>query len=180
MECNWNLDLTSEREDHPVNCMEWRMAKEHCQVWMGGDLPTEWQWEKAARGTDARHFPWGSELPSCERCNVNSCSSPESEWFTWPAGYLESTAGDSPYGLKDMCGNVQETTRSSFDNVGQDLDPEAVEPLDFAVPRGWFGWNPDGDWEAHLYATYLRSMFGLVARRMFSTRTGYRCVRETP
>ncbi len=121
----WFFNWTSnpeDREEHPMNGINWHEAREYCQ-WKGGDLPTEAQWEKAARGTDQRTYPWGNDDPTCDRCNWNhsgsgtplGCNDAEEGPGTWPVGYIATTTGDSPYGLKDMAGNVYEWTLDCFD-----------------------------------------------------------------
>lgn len=95
------------RAAHPVTPIIWREAAAFC-AWAGGvtslpfALPSEAQWEKAARGTDGRRFPWGMDAPDTARCNFGN-------WIggTTPVG-ARSTAGDSPYGCADMAGNVWE------------------------------------------------------------------------
>jgi formylglycine-generating enzyme required for sulfatase activity len=101
--CNYGY---SDRDDHPMNCVSWYGAEEYC-VYVGKSLPSEAQWEKAARGTDGRLYPWGDEYPSCEYavmygdggygCGMGS---------TWPVG--SKPKGISPYGAYDMAGNVYE------------------------------------------------------------------------
>jgi len=89
------------RGNHPVVQVSWEDAKAFCD-WAGLALPTEAQWEKAARGTDGRIWPWGNEPPTADRCNFNM-----NVGDTTPVGQY-SPKGDSPYGCWDMAGNVWE------------------------------------------------------------------------
>ncbi len=129
--CNFS-DNPSGRETHPVNCITWNDARQYCQLWKGGDFPTEAQWEKAARGPDpdTRKFPWGmSPEPNCTRSNYGYCYS-STPPVTWPVGYLTGTAGDSPYGLKDMAGNLWEMTLDSWnDTAYSQCGDGCTEPL---------------------------------------------------
>jgi sulfatase modifying factor 1 len=119
--CNWSFSAAG-REQHPINCVVFSESQQFCQAWFGGDLPTEAQWEKGARGPDPdqRKWPWGdSPVPDCTRCNFDvngfagagaGCGSVSVGPASWPVGNLQTTDGDSPYGLKDMSGNVREWT----------------------------------------------------------------------
>ena len=93
--------------DHPVVQVSWDDAQAFCD-WARLALPAEEQWEKAARGTDGRLWPWGNEPPTAEHCNFNS-----NVGDTTPVGRY-SPKGDSPYGCVDMAGNVREWTASWY------------------------------------------------------------------
>ena len=84
--------------NHPVVEVNWHSANAYA-VWAGKRLPTNEEWEKAARGTDGRIWPWGNEF-DIDKCNVFSGD-------TTPIGKY-SPAGDSPYGCWDMAGNAWE------------------------------------------------------------------------
>jgi formylglycine-generating enzyme required for sulfatase activity len=84
-------------ENNPVVEASWYGALAYCQ-WRGKNLPTEAQWEKAARGTDGRKFPWGNELPDSARAHFNG------GWTDFrPVGSFAN--GASPFGLLDAAGN---------------------------------------------------------------------------
>jgi formylglycine-generating enzyme required for sulfatase activity len=115
----------SGRENHPVNCVNWNQASDYC-AWAGNSLPTEAEWEKAARGgcdiwiTDCAAqtpiYPWGDEPPAAFHSvykgkNVRSA----------PVG--SKPYGQSPYGLMDMAGNVREWMRGSAEEL---TDPVAA------------------------------------------------------
>ncbi|MBI5533485.1 MAG: SUMF1/EgtB/PvdO family nonheme iron enzyme [Deltaproteobacteria bacterium] len=116
------------RSDHPVNCVDWEQARAYCQF-AGKRLPTEPEWERAARGTDSRTYPWGNAPPS--RSLLNGCGLECVEMFrdwgftvkatyegrdswegTSPVGLFKQ--GASPYGALDMAGNVWEWTASEY------------------------------------------------------------------
>jgi formylglycine-generating enzyme required for sulfatase activity len=97
----------SGKDNHPVVQVSWDDAQAFCD-WAGLALPTEEQWEKAARGTDGRIWPWGNEPPTAKHCNFNrNVGDPT------PVGQY-SPKGDSPYGCADLAGNVWEWTASWY------------------------------------------------------------------
>ncbi len=107
-----NSDLSG-RDNHPVRYLSWRDALEYCR-WLTEatgvkySLPSEAEWEKAARSADAdgRIYPWGNTWDA-KRCNTSESGKGD----TTPVGHY-SPGGDSPYGCADMAGNVWEWTRS--------------------------------------------------------------------
>jgi len=93
----------------PINCVTWREAHAHCG-WLGKRLPTEAEWEYAARGTDGRLFPWGNSLPGRRACwdGEGNDLGRGNRHELCPVG---SYPGDtSPFGVRDMAGSVSEWT----------------------------------------------------------------------
>ncbi|MEW6300221.1 MAG: formylglycine-generating enzyme family protein [Thermodesulfobacteriota bacterium] len=106
LSCNWGKEG---RDHHPINCVNWEQAKTYCE-WAGKRLPAEAEWEKAARGTDGRVYPWGNEWDAKK---VNTDKNEDSFPETAPVGSFP--AGASPYGVLDMSGNVFEWTADWYD-----------------------------------------------------------------
>jgi formylglycine-generating enzyme required for sulfatase activity len=98
------------KDDHPMVKMTWDEAKAYCE-WAGGKLPTEAQWEKAARGTDGRKYPWGDEFDQSKlwasKAEFRDAGS------TAPVGSFP--AGASPYGVLDMAGNAWQWCEDWYD-----------------------------------------------------------------
>ena len=127
------------RENHPINCVDWNQATAYCAA-QGRRLPTEEEWEYAARGTDGRLFPWGNTAPTNQLCWNGAGND-------LGAGNRKSTcavaffsAGNSPFDLSDMSGNVWEWTSSAYGS-------------DHRIYRGasWYGTNPSDVRSARRY-----------------------------
>jgi formylglycine-generating enzyme required for sulfatase activity len=118
--------------DHPVTNVTWEQAQTYAS-WVGGRLPTEAEWEKAARGTDARPYPWGSEAPGAMHANLNFTIG-----RTVPVGSYPQ--GASPYGALDMAGNVEEWVADRYDpnyyTVSPDSNPQGPDIGMLRVLRG--------------------------------------------
>lgn len=118
--------------NYPVVGVSWDMAANYC-AWVGGSLPTEAQWEKAARGSSGAQYPWGSTDPNCDAGNFSGCVGA----LTDVTRYAD---GASPYGVLDMAGNVFEWVNDFY---GEDYyanapteNPAGPETGDFRVVRG--------------------------------------------
>ncbi len=96
------------RGNHPINCVDWNQADAYCTS-LGKRLPTEVEWEYAARGTDGREYPWGNAAPASQLCwSGGGASQPG----TCAVGSYPR--GESPFGVQDMAGNVWEWTSSLY------------------------------------------------------------------
>jgi sulfatase modifying factor 1 len=126
-----------QKSDHPVTQVTWDDAVAFA-AWASQvtgravRLPTEAEWEKAARGTDGRKYPWGNTAPDDTRCNYD-----DNVEDTTPVGEY-GPLGESPYGLEDMCGNVWEWTSSLLKGYPYKSDDgrEDTASRDHRVLRG--------------------------------------------
>ena len=172
-------------EDHPVYFVNWFAANEYCS-WVGRRLPTEAEWEKAARGLESFSFPWGNEF-DCAKGNfgdqINSLGNviyggPNCDGFekTAPVGVFEYDL--SPYGVKDMAGNVDEWVFDWYDDRYYFTSP-------YENPRGYMG-GEGMPWEEKVIrgGAYAETDWRGVrsASRLFDAATfpivGFRCAKS--
>jgi formylglycine-generating enzyme required for sulfatase activity len=156
-------------ENHPVTMVTWFGAKAYCEF-TGGRLPSEIEWEKAARGTDGRAYPWGNEI-SDRNANYYHSDDPYDGLYaglggTTPVGFFNGQGYDgfqtldspSPYGLYDMAGNVWQWTGDVHQDTHQ---------------RTLCGGSKAS--YAHELRVWVRNS---ASPEISSTHVGFRCVRD--
>ena len=161
-------DVSDNDNDYPVTGVFRRDGRQYCE-WAGGRLPTEAEWEKAARGTDGRKFPWGNQPPTCDLANFADCLEGTAPVGSYPQGA-------SPYGALDMAGNVWEWVSDGYEPAYYSLSP-------YENPTGPSGGGYDEtmrggswlDWPRYLRVTARFANEGL-SDPIILEAYGFRCV----
>lgn len=156
------------RDDHPAVSISWQMAREYA-AWLGKRLPTGAEWEKAARGTDGRYYPWGNSF-SFEKCNSYEAGIRT----TTPVTKYDREDCRSPYGCCDMAGNVWEWT-SSLDKPYPYDKSDGREDPDQEGARMVRG----GSFAFYQYVVRTTYRFG-AGPLAIDTNQGFRCCVSEP
>jgi formylglycine-generating enzyme required for sulfatase activity len=189
-----NVNAREAKAKHPINCVDWDQAQKFCMV-QGGRLPTEAEWELAARGQDGRVYPWGDEAPSPLR--ANGCGSECIAWakekgvasdighamyetsdgFPTTAPVGSFPGGKSRYGVEDVVGNVGEWTADFYGAYTKDVATTQNDPK--GAPEGKDRVVRGGAWNAE-YADWARPSFRYPAPQTNKSHgIGFRCVYPT-